>query len=100
LTARKVSLSSLQLSKSIRKIFFVDDHVCIAVTGLLFDCDILINIARKKCIDYKITYGSNIPIENLCDELSSILHLLTRESKYRPLAVGLIVAGWDEILGS
>ena len=47
-----------------QKIFFVDNHICLGVTGLLFESKIIIEFAKKVCIDYKSVYGSSIPIEN------------------------------------
>ena len=96
--ARVLPRSSLQL-QSDRKVFFVNKHICIAVTGLVFDANALIDFIKKKCVDYEVTYGSVIPVEVLCDDVSNVLHSMTLKADSRPLAVSLVVAGIDSILG-
>lgn len=96
--ARVLPRSTLQLQAD-RKVFFVDRHICVAVTGLVFDANALLDFMKKKCVDYEVTYGSVIPVEVLCDDVSNVLHSMTLKSDSRPLAVNLVVAGIDSILG-
>lgn len=96
--ARVLPRSSLQL-QSDRKVFFVNKHICIAVTGLVFDANAVIDFMKKKSVDYEVTYGSAIPVEVLCDDVSNVLHSMTLKADSRPLAVSLVVAGIDSILG-
>lgn len=96
--ARKVRNSKLIVESS-KKVHFVDRHVCVAVSGFVFEATQLIDLAKQECANYREIYNSPIPIENLCDYLSNILHMLTRDGRYRPLGVSLVVAGWDEESG-
>lgn len=96
--ARRVRNSKLIL-ESTRKVFFVDRHVCIAVSGFVFEATQLIDLAKQECANFREIYNSPMPVENLCDYLSNVLHMLTRDGRYRPLGVSLVVAGWDEELG-
>lgn len=96
--ARKVRNSKLVV-ESAKKVHFVDPHVCIAVSGFVFEATQLIDLAKQECASYREVYNSPIPVENLCDYLSNVLHMLTRDGRYRPLGVSLVVAGWDDELG-
>lgn len=96
--ARVTPRSSLHL-QSDRKIFFVNSHTCVAVTGLIFDANAIIDFMKKRCTEYEIIYDCPIPLEVLCDDTSNILHSMTLKGDTRPLAVNLIVSGIDSILG-
>lgn len=78
-----------------QKVFFIDNHIAIAVCGMLFDAVQIVDFAKRRNAIYKDMYNSAIPVNTLCEDLSSLLNTLTIESKYRPLGVGLIVCGWD-----
>jgi len=82
-----------------KKLFRVDSHICIAATGLMFDANLLVDCARKICMSHRSKFSSAIPIETLADELSSLLHQQTRSAGTRPLGVGLIIAGIDDVIG-
>jgi 20S proteasome alpha/beta subunit len=97
-TARIRPINELQIVPT-KKVFFVDNNICIAASGLLFDANILIDAAKKISSDYKSIFFTSIPIEKLCNELSNLIHQQTRSDKTRPVGVSLLVAGWDENLG-
>lgn len=82
-----------------QKLHLVDEHVCIAATGLLFDCTILVDRARQLCVQYRNEYQTRIPIEVLVDKLGADIHDLTRRVSSRPLGASLLVGGSDAYLG-
>ena len=89
-----------KIKKSTREKFhFVDKHICIAVSGLLFESKVLINLAKNECRKYKSIHMQRIPLELLCDHLANTLHVLTRDARFRPLGVSMIVCGVDDVLG-
>lgn len=96
--ARRIRSSKLVLSHP-KKVFQVDRHICIGVTGSLSQAQGLIRAAKSVCSRYKEIYAAPIPVEHLCDALSDELHRLTREGFSNPCGVGLLIAGWDEVLG-
>lgn len=98
-SARSLPTSSLQIASE-QKIFLIDKHISVVVTGLVFDSHLLIDYMRKKCVEYKSVYGEPIPIEYLCDETASTIHLMTLRSDSRPLAVSFVVAGIDHLHGN
>lgn len=90
--------TKLQIYKS-HKLSFVDDHICIAATGLLSDALVVVDLAKKISIKYRCQYHEPIPIEKLTSDLSSMMHTVTRTGSSRPIGVGLIIAGIDDHLG-
>ncbi len=52
----------------------------IAQTGLLFDANLLVDCAKQICMNYRDKFSCVIPLENLADELASVLHQQTRSA--------------------
>jgi 20S proteasome alpha/beta subunit len=97
-TARRIKSNKLSI-RAARKVYFIDKHIAIAASGLLFESMQIIDIAKKEAARYKEIYATPIPVELLCDYIANIMHLLTREASYRPLGIGLLVCGWDDTNG-
>lgn len=74
IVAFRKSPQSPFLAKPIQKVFKIDNNVVIAATGLLFDANILINVAKKICSQHRSIYCDEMPVENLCEEISQIMH--------------------------
>jgi 20S proteasome alpha/beta subunit len=74
IVAFRKSPQSLFLAKPIQKVFKIDNNVVIAATGLLFDANILINVAKKICSQHRSIYCDEMPVENLCEGISQIMH--------------------------
>jgi len=92
--AKKRNKSKLKLQKT-PKIFFINKHICILATGLLFDANLLVDICRKLASNYQGVYRAAVPPEKLVSDLSQILHRSTRKGYNRPFGAGLLVAGYD-----
>lgn len=95
----KSKIKQLEAIKGRDKFVFVDEHICMASSGFTSDSIAINRVARKICSNYKKEFGCCIPIENLSDELADWMHYQTRKGSSRPLGIGTIVAGVDEILG-
>ena len=88
-------------SVDVKKTHILDHgNIFLAATGISGDAQAVVEAAKKICQRHMKTYDCPIPPESLCDELASLLHAQTRASGARPLGVGLVVGGYDEILGS
>lgn len=70
---RKAPMSKF-LVNQMQKIFTIDSNIVIAATGLLFDANLIVSIAKRICLQHKSIYCDEMPIENLCEELSEIMH--------------------------
>ena len=94
---RKAPMSKF-LVRPVQKVFPMERHIVVAATGLLFDAQKLLNQAQRRCLLHKNDFDETIPVEMLCEYLSSTLHRHTTGSG-RPFGVGLLVAGYDKELG-
>ena len=54
-----------------KKVFGIDDHVAIAISGLCGDARVITRFLRTEAISYKYTFGSPIPTERLIKKLSA-----------------------------
>lgn len=62
------------LVKPIQKIFKINENILLAATGLLFDANAIADVAKKISMQYRNIYCDEIPVEYLCEELSTIMH--------------------------
>ncbi|KAL4421352.1 hypothetical protein ABPG75_010643 [Micractinium tetrahymenae] len=84
------------LSSYQRKIFKIDDHMGIAISGLTADGRILCRYMRNECLNHRFVYDSPMPLGRLVRQVADKAQLGTQRSWKRPYGVGLIVAGHDE----
>ena len=82
---------------SIEKIYDVDDYIGCATSGLVADARILIEEARKKAQQHKITYGENIAVEVLVKNICDYKQNYTQFGGGRPFGTALLVAGVDDL---
>ncbi len=66
-----------------------------AVAGMTADANILINYARQAAQRYLLTYGLDIPCEQLVRRLCDLKQGYTQHGGLRPFGVSFIYAGWD-----
>ena len=52
------------------KMFKVDDYIGMAMSGLTADARVLCKYMRNECLNYKLTYGSNQPLNRLLFKVS------------------------------
>lgn len=63
--------SPSELGSYQQKIFGIDDHIAIAISGLCGDARVIARFLRTEAISYKYTFGSPIPVERLMNKLSA-----------------------------
>eukprot|EP00933_Yihiella_yeosuensis_P050355 TRINITY_DN48161_c0_g1_i1.p1 TRINITY_DN48161_c0_g1~~TRINITY_DN48161_c0_g1_i1.p1 ORF type:complete len:255 (+),score=48.91 TRINITY_DN48161_c0_g1_i1:23-787(+) len=78
-----------------KKIYKVDDHVGVAVCGLVPDGNLQVSFLRQECMDEKWRYESPAPISRIVSSLSDKNQVYTQRNEKRPVGVGLLVAGYD-----
>lgn len=94
---KSLSLQPLLLEHP-QKIFQLDEHLCIGVTGLLFEGQLIANkLARQIANHHRNLYDEPIPLQVLAEELSTSCLDVSHEG--RPLAAAFLIAGWDAELG-
>ena len=68
------------------KMFKVDDYIGMAMSGLTADARVLCKYMRNECLNYKLTFGSNQPINRLLFKVAEstitiILRITGKKSK-------------------
>mmetsp|Transcript_12964 Transcript_12964/g.20367 ORF Transcript_12964/g.20367 Transcript_12964/m.20367 type:complete len:194 (+) Transcript_12964:179-760(+) len=81
---------------SSRRLLTVDDHVGMAVSGLLADGRQLVNRARDEAAAYKEFYGEPIPGKVLAERIAGFVHAYTMYWSVRPFGVSILIAAWDK----
>jgi len=92
-----LSRASSELSSYQRKIFDIDEHVGISISGLTADARVLCKWLRTECLNYRFTYESKQPVGRLVKKLADKHQVHTQRYGRRPYGVGLLVAGLDDI---
>lgn len=118
LAAEKIIVSKLHEPSSNRRIFNVDRHVGMAVSGLIADARQIVDIARKEAANYRYIYstkaidlfrtsiqislccrsqyGVSVPLGYLNDRVSMYMHAYTLYSAVRPYGCSVILGSWDK----
>lgn len=93
LVVDKRTHSRLVESKSIEKIFEIDDHIGAATSGLVADARALIERARIESQINKITYNEPILVSGLAKKICDMKQLYTQNGGVRPFGSALIIGG-------
>lgn len=88
--------SPSELASFQKKIFEIDEHMGIAISGLTADARTLTKYMRTECLNHKYVYDSQLPVSRLINRLADKHHQCTQTYVRRPYGVGLLVIGCDE----
>lgn len=94
LAAHKRSQS--ELAEHQKKLFKVDDHLGMGISGLTADARILCEYMRTECLNHKFVYGENHQVGRLVVNIGDKAQQKTQRASSRPYGVALLVAGYDE----
>ena len=83
-----------------RRVFGVDSHAGIAVTGLSADGRQLVNRAREEAQSYQDSYGHKVVPAILTSRLGLYVHYYTLHASLRPFGSTALIAAYDEDLKS
>ena len=81
-----------------RRVFSVDSHVGIVVTGYSSDGRQIVNRAREEASNYKAVYGHKVIPSVLNNRVSLYMHYFTMYGSLRPFGSSVLLAGYDEDL--
>jgi len=90
-----IKRSPSELASHQRKLFKVDAHMGIGMSGLTADGRSLLKYMRSEALNHKYAYGSPIPGNRLVLELADLHQRCTQSYVRRPYGVGLLVATCD-----
>ena len=87
--------NSDDLSSHQEKIFEIDDHCAIAISGLLADARNLSKYMRTECLNYWYVHDSPHPISRLVAKVGEKSQHKTCNGSKRPYGVGILCGGYD-----
>jgi 20S proteasome subunit alpha 6 len=85
-----------ELSSYQEKIFKLDEHVGMSVSGLISDARFLARFVRTECMNHEYMQGTPLPISRLAESVGAKHHRHTQSAGKRPLGIGLLLAGIDK----
>eukprot|EP01083_Nonionella_stella_P243278 847880_1 len=77
------------------KLFKIDSHVAIGVSGLISDGRRLCKYMRSETLNYRYVYNSSMALSRLVLDVADKCQGQTQTSQGRPFGVGLLVIGYD-----
>lgn len=78
------------------KVFEIDHHMGIVISGMTADARFLTKFMRNECLNYEYAHGSQHPCERLVVKIAKKAQAKTCASSKRPFGVGLLVGAIDE----
>jgi 20S proteasome subunit alpha 6 len=87
--------ASSELGSHQKKVFCIDEHVGVAISGLCGDARGLCKFLRQECLAHRFQYDAPIPVERLVGLVADKSQVHTQRYGMRPYGVGLLVAGYD-----
>lgn len=87
--------TKLMDADSIDKIFQIDEHVGVAISGLHADSRILINYARVQAQNFKLTYDEPVRLNMLVKTIADLKQMYTQYGGIRPFGCSLFFIGVD-----
>ncbi|KAG8347242.1 putative Proteasome subunit A N terminal signature Proteasome subunit [Trypanosoma vivax] len=78
------------------KVFKLDDHLGMAVAGLVADGRVLARYLRTECMNYRYMHDSDAPLSLLADMVGEKHQRRIQFAGKRPFGVGLLIAGYDQ----
>eukprot|EP00002_Diphylleia_rotans_P006735 TRINITY_DN1610_c0_g1_i1.p1 TRINITY_DN1610_c0_g1~~TRINITY_DN1610_c0_g1_i1.p1 ORF type:complete len:249 (+),score=60.67 TRINITY_DN1610_c0_g1_i1:76-822(+) len=88
--------SSSELASHQKKVFKVDDHMGIAISGLTADARLLCKFMRNEALHHKFVFESPLPVGKIVSKIGDKSQVNTQRYGRRPFGVGLLVAGYDD----
>ena len=78
------------------KVFEIDTHMGIVISGMTADARFLTKFMRNACLNYQYVYGSKHPCERLISIIGKKSQGKTCHPYKRPFGVGLLVGAIDQ----
>ncbi|ORX33383.1 putative proteasome subunit alpha type 1 [Kockovaella imperatae] len=88
--------STGELATYQKKLIRIDDHVGVAIAGLMSDARVLSNFMRQQAMQSRMLYGRPIPVGRAVQGISGRAQNNTQQYGRRPYGVGFLVIGRDE----
>jgi 20S proteasome subunit alpha 3 len=100
LAAEKKEVSKLFVpTRESGKLYKMDDHILVSVSGVVADANFLIDYGRLFCQRHLYSYHEAVYVEELVKFLCNYKHTYTQFGSSRPFGVSFMYAGYDNIRG-
>ena len=87
--------TKLMDTDSIDKIFQIDDHIGVAISGLHADSRVLINYARVQAQSFRLTYDEPVRLSMLVKTIADLKQIYTQYGGIRPFGCALFFIAID-----
>lgn len=91
-----IKRSPSELGSYQKKLFKIDNHMGISMSGLIADARVLARYLRNECLNHQWAFESSHNVGRLVGKLSDKSQVFTQKAEKRPYGVGLLVAGYDK----
>lgn len=88
--------SAGELAKHQQKIFKIDEHFGIAISGLTADARLLTRYMREQSLNYTFVYDRPVPINRMTLQIANKSQKRTLFAGKRPFGLGILLVGYDE----
>lgn len=78
-----------------KKLFKVDEHCGVGISGITADARVLTEYMRSECLTHKFVFDAPMPIGRLVSQIGDKSIVLTFTSNKRPYGVGLLAASYE-----
>ncbi|CAM9525338.1 unnamed protein product [Chrysoparadoxa australica] len=78
------------------KLLKVDEHMGVAIAGLMADARTLAKYMRTEALNHKYVYGSDMQACRLAEDLADMHQRTTQSYVRRPYGVGMLLAAYDQ----
>jgi len=96
LVAQIKAASSLMDADSIDKVFQIDEHIGVAISGLHADARALINYARVQAQSFRLTYDEPVRLNMLAKTIADMKQQYTQFGGVRPWGCAFFLIGIDD----
>lgn len=93
LAVDKSIMSKLIVPESIEKIFMIDEHIAVAVSGLVADARRLVADARLMSQRHRLLYNEPISPFSLTSQICEEKQVYTQWGGARPFGISMLIAG-------
>ncbi len=80
-------------SKSLNRIFEIDDHIIASTAGIVSDARVLVERGQLVAQQHKVTYDTPIEVELVMKEIANIKQQFSQYGGARPFGVSIMIAG-------
>lgn len=96
LAVEKSLVSKMMVQNTHKRIFHLDEHIGMAVSGVQADARNVMNRGRGEATQYRSTYGDPIPGDVMATRLAGYMHLHTMYWWLRPFGTSVLIGSYDQ----